>query len=295
MMKILLAVDTSTASRAVIEEAAARPWPADSSFQVMSVIQPTHLWTTLDAAQESARRAEEMVRSGVAQLEAKGLPATGITPAGDPKTVILDQAKAAGADFILVGPHGASALRRLLMENVAVTVLRYAECSVEVVRPRKLRKGREGMRVLLATDGSDFSREAALSLAGRPWPAGTEFRILSAVELLLPAARAFLEPPFLDTTYLEANRAEAMQRAQNAIATAAAVLQEAGWNASESVSVLLETPQVAILREAEEWGPDLIVVGSHGHRGFDRFLLGSTSEAVAMNADCSVDVIRKRG
>ncbi len=295
MTKILLAVDTFAASRAVIEEAAVRPWPADSLFQVMSVIQPTHLWTTLAAAQESARRAEEVVRRGVAQLESRGLRATGMTPTGDPKTVILDQAKAAGADFILVGPHGASAVRRLLVENVAVAVLRYAGCSVEVVRPRKRREGQEGMRVLLAADGSEFSREAARSLVGRPWPAGTEFRILSAVELMLPTARAFLEPPFLDTSYLEANRAEAMQRAQNAIATAAAVLQEAGWSASESVSVLLETPQVAILREAEEWGPDLIVVGSHGHRGLDRFLLGSTSEAVAMNADCSVDVIRKRG
>ncbi len=294
-MKILLAVDTSAASRAVIEEAVARPWPADSLFQVISVIQPTHLWTTLAAAQESARRAEEVVRDGVAQFEAKGLRAAGMTPAGDPKTVILDQAKAAGADFILVGPHGTSALRRLLVENVAAAVLRYAGCSVEVVRPRKRREGREGMRVLLGTDGSEFSREAARSLAGRPWPTHTEFRILSAVELMLPAARAFLEPPFLDTAYLEANRAEAMQRAQSAIDTAAAVLQEAGCNASESVSVLLETPQVAILREAEEWGPDLIAVGSHGHRGFDRFLLGSTSEAVAMNADCSVDVIRKRG
>ena len=294
-MKILVAVDTSAASRAVIEEAAARPWPADSLFQMLSVIQPTHLWTTLAAAQESARRAEEVVRSGVAQLEARGLRATGMTPTGDPKTVILDQAKAAGADFILVGPHGASALRRLLVENVAAAVLRYAGCSVEVVRPRKRRVGLERMRVLLATDGSEFSRDAALSLAGRPWPAGTEFRVLSAVELMLPAARAFLEPPFLDTTYLEANRAEAMQRAQSAIAGAGGVLQEAGWSASESVSVLLETPQVAILREAEEWDADLIVLGSHGHRGFDRFLLGSTSEAVAMNAACSVDVIRKRG
>ena len=37
---------------------------------------------------------------------------------------------------------------------------------------------------------------------------------------------------------------------------------------------------------------DLIVVGSHGHHGIERFLLGSVSEGVALHAKCSVEVIR---
>ena len=37
---------------------------------------------------------------------------------------------------------------------------------------------------------------------------------------------------------------------------------------------------------------DLIVVGSHGHRGVERFLMGSVSEGVALHAKCSVEVIR---
>jgi nucleotide-binding universal stress UspA family protein len=36
----------------------------------------------------------------------------------------------------------------------------------------------------------------------------------------------------------------------------------------------------------------LLVVGSHGLHGLDRVLLGSVSEAVAMHAHCSVEVIR---
>ncbi len=277
----------------MLDEVAGRPWPADSSFQVISVIEPTHLWTTLAVAQESAHRAEKVVRGAVGQLGSKGHRVGGVTPSGDPKAVILDQAKDIGADFILVGPHGASALRRFVMGNVAATVLRYAACSVEVVRASAARVGREGMKVLLATDGSEYSREASRSVAERPWPAGTEIRVLSAVELMLPTSRAFLEPPFLDTAYLESNRAEAMKLAQDAVAGAVGLLSETGWSVSESISVLLETPQEIILKEAEEWGADLIVVGSHGHRGIDRFLLGSVSEAVAMHAGCSVDVIRK--
>jgi len=48
---------------------------------------------------------------------------------------------------------------------------------------------REGTvrKVLLATDGSQFSDRAVQSIVDRPWPAGTEVCVLSAVELMLPA------------------------------------------------------------------------------------------------------------
>jgi nucleotide-binding universal stress UspA family protein len=55
---------------------------------------------------------------------------------------------------------------------------------------------------------------------------------------------------------------------------------------------LLDGPKSIIMDEAEKWGADLIVVGSHGHRGIERFLLGSVSEGVALHAKCSVEVIR---
>lgn len=51
-------------------------------------------------------------------------------------------------------------------------------------------------------------------------------------------------------------------------------------------------PKNVILDEAANWHADLIVVGSHGRRGLDRFLLGSVSETVAIYAHCSVEVLR---
>src|SRR5262249_34217112 len=50
-----------------------------------------------------------------------------------------------------------------------------------------------------------------------------------------------------------------------------------------------------ILDEAEKWGADLIVLGSHGYKGWRRFLLGSVSHAVATHARCSVEIVRRRG
>ena len=109
---------------------------------------------------------------------------------------------------------------------------------------------------------------AAEALAGRPWPEGSEFKIVTVEEpwLIRPTS-----------TTLNVNSAEE-------------VLASAGLNAT--TSVLSGNPKEVILEEAKKWNADLIVIGSHGRRGFKRFLLGSVSEAVAMKAHCSVVVVR---
>jgi nucleotide-binding universal stress UspA family protein len=116
--------------------------------------------------------------------------------------------------------------------------------------------------------------------------------VLSVVELAMGPAQALLEPPFVDTQQLEPLREEAMKRAQNAVATATEILSKAFPKVPESISVLLSGPKNVIIEEADQTDVDLIVVGSHGHRGIERFMLGSVSEAVALHAHCSVEVIR---
>jgi nucleotide-binding universal stress UspA family protein len=48
----------------------------------------------------------------------------------------------------------------------------------------------------------------------------------------------------------------------------------------------------AVVEEAQRWGVDLIVVGTHGRRGLDRLLLGSVAEGVARTAPVSVPLVR---
>jgi nucleotide-binding universal stress UspA family protein len=52
------------------------------------------------------------------------------------------------------------------------------------------------------------------------------------------------------------------------------------------------SPKQVIVEEAEKWGADLIVVGSHGYGWWERILLGSVSQAVIHHAPCSVEVVR---
>jgi len=170
-------------------------------------------------------------------------------------------------------------------------VVSHAPCSVEIVRAKE-GKPPGVHKILLATDGSEFSERAARSIAERPWPEGTEIEVMSVVELHLGTTQALFEPPFVDNDQLELQRARGMKRAEDAVASAVEILSKAFPKVSESISVLLDGPKSVIIDAADKRGADLIVVGSHGHRGIERFLLGSVSEGVALHAKCSVEVIR---
>jgi len=288
-MKLLVAVDNSEASQAVLDEVRARPWPPESCIEVLNVVEPAHLWTVSQTAEEAMRLSAALVLEATEELKGQGLEASGLSLQGDPKRVILDRAQETKADFVFVGSQGGSELARFILGNVSSAVVRHAPCSVEIVRAHKL----PGVhKILLATDGSEFSERVARSIAERPWPAGTEIEVISVVELVLGTAQAWLEPPYVDSAQLEPLRVEAMQRAQDAVATAVEILSKAFPKVSESISVLLNGPKAIIIEEADKTGADLIVVGSHGHRGMERFMLGSVSETVALHAHCSVEVIR---
>jgi nucleotide-binding universal stress UspA family protein len=290
-MKVLAAIDHSDASEAVIKEIAARPWPPKSCVEVLNVLEHAHLWAVGETAEEARQRSTDLIDRAVTELRGRGVEATPLMLQGDARSVILDRAKEAQADLVFVGSNGASGLAKFFLGRVAASVVSHAPCSVEIVRtqPGKF----PGVhKILLATDGSEFSRRAAQSIADRPWPEGTEIEVLSVVELHLGAAQALLEPPYVDNDQLELQRAEGMKRAQDAVAGAVEILSATFPEVSESISVLLNGPKAVIIEEADKAGADLIVVGSHGHRGVERFLLGSVSEGVALHAHCSVEVIR---
>lgn len=58
---------------------------------------------------------------------------------GDPATEIVRFVQRNGCDLIVMGTHGRSGIRRLVLGSVAETVVRHAPCSVLVVRPPQFR------------------------------------------------------------------------------------------------------------------------------------------------------------
>src|SRR6185295_13413253 len=126
-----------------------------------------------------ARAAEVLVKDAAKRLTREGLEVVTAVTEGYPPTSIIAYAQEWNADFIVVGSHGHSGISRFLLGSVAQSVVRGAHCSVEIVRDRSV-AGRErtGMRILLATDGSEHSTGAAASVASRPWPDGTEVKVV---------------------------------------------------------------------------------------------------------------------
>lgn len=289
-MKILVAIDGSEASLKAVEEVGARQWPPGTTAELLTVVEPSHLWTMSITAEQVIGQARQHADDAAARLPS--LNAKGVVMQGDPKSVIVERAKETGAGLVVVGSHGSSAIVRFLLGNVAAHVVRHAPCSVEIVR---LPEGRApGVRkILLATDGSEYSMEAARDIALRPWPNGVQVRVLSVLEYIMPATQVLLEPAFVYTQGEKDLQDEAMRRAQDAVAGAVQILQTAFDDISESVSVLTQSPKNIILEEAEQWGADLIVMGSHGRTGAEHLLMGSVSESVAIHAECSVEVVRR--
>jgi nucleotide-binding universal stress UspA family protein len=291
-MNILLAVDASSASQAAIDQVAARPWPAGSQVEVLTVVETPGFLTQGLATDELKARAQHLADAAAMHLRSHQLPAKAVVGVGDPKTVILDHAAIIHADLIVLGANGLGAVERFLLGSVSRAVLRFAPCSVALVREPAAASG--ALKVLLAVDGSEGSRRATEAIAARPWPTGTEIRVFSVVELGMSALQASFEIAAFDSEHLESQRAAAMKHTEEAIDSALKILEAAGLTTSESISVLAATPKELILQEAAEWPADWIVLGSHGSSGLSRFLIGSTSETVTTHAACSVEVIRQK-
>jgi nucleotide-binding universal stress UspA family protein len=148
------------------------------------------------------------------------------------------------------------------------------------------------MKILLATDGSDYSKAAVNSVAERPWPEGSEVKIISAMEVpFAPTTEAWVLP---DSYYSELDRV-AREQAEAAVKYAVERIEAGKASGLEIITRIISgSAREVILDEAEKWGADLIVLGSHGYGGWQRFLLGSVSHAVASHAHCSVEIVRRK-
>lgn len=145
------------------------------------------------------------------------------------------------------------------------------------------------MKILLAIDGSEYSAEAAKAVATRPWPEGTQVRVLTAVESVVPPAAGI----WYDAGgSLEGVRQEMTAQAEQLAAGVAETLRAGGLTAETAVRH--GEPRSVIVDEAKEWDADLIVVGSYGYTGLKRWLLGSVAQSVVSHAPCSVEVVRRK-
>lgn len=168
----------------------------------------------------------------------------------------------------------------------------------------RIRLGRtEDMKILIAYDGSSCADAALDDLQRAGLPPEAEAQIISVAEVWLPPpppsgyeiveeARQVKVPADLKRVYSKGCAAakEALtmaERARDRVKT-----NFPGWKVSGDSSC--GSPAWEVVFRADQWKPDLIVVGSHGRTALGRFVLGSVSQRVLTEAKCSVRIARGR-
>lgn len=148
------------------------------------------------------------------------------------------------------------------------------------------------MKILLAVDGSACSDAAVEEVANRPWPINSMVRVLNTYEMPLPPTP---EGWALPTNYFD-EMDQAIRTQSQAIVNQAS--EKLRTKLDKTIEVgsksVPGSPRAVILDEADSWGADLIVIGSHGYGRLERLLLGSVSQSVVSHAKCSVEVVRCR-
>jgi nucleotide-binding universal stress UspA family protein len=153
----------------------------------------------------------------------------------------------------------------------------------------------EKMKILIAYDGSDCANAALEDLPRAGLPHAVEALIMSVADVFLPPSSP--EPT------LPAEVPVAVQRARTQAAHAVDEARALAEHARNQLLTALPTwdvraeacadsPAWAVIKKADTWHPDLIVVGSHGRSAISRFMLGSVSQRILTEAGCSVRVGR---
>lgn len=146
------------------------------------------------------------------------------------------------------------------------------------------------MKIIIGYDGSDCADAALEDLRLAGLPARAEALVISVAEQLMPipASYGMVETDFTDN--IIGGHGGALSHAREGAEKVQAKFPE--WSVKTTVG--FGSPASFILKKADEWKPDLIVVGSHGRSRLGRMILGSVSQKLVHNAPGSVRVARDR-
>jgi nucleotide-binding universal stress UspA family protein len=141
------------------------------------------------------------------------------------------------------------------------------------------------MKILVGVDDPKSSEATLQALVAQIGPhEKKEVRVLHVV-----APPSSSTPPEMAAGYAPELQ-EQMEEAREIVEQAAKILRNAGFKVDTAVRK--GDIREVIIDSAAEWHADLMVLGSHGRKGLQRFLLGSVAESVARHAPCSVEIVR---
>ncbi|HEV8480018.1 MAG TPA: universal stress protein [Candidatus Eisenbacteria bacterium] len=286
-MRVLVGIDGSPAS-----------WEALQTLRSLSTPQEVLLVHAVDPSLPIVAAGAEVFVSAAPDLEKvlrergeallaratgcapKGAPVTRHLLMGSPADVLLRVAEREQVELVVVGARGLGRVRELLLGSVSHRVIYHATCPVMVVHGDAQSSVR---RVIAPVESAEDGEHLIRFLKKQPFPEPLEIRVLHVVPVADP-----LWP--LDALQSEKHAREAIEGSGALTGGIAASLSALGHRASGVTG--LGAAAESILREAESFGAQLVLMGARRRSGASRFLLGSVSYTIAHQARCPVLVLR---
>jgi nucleotide-binding universal stress UspA family protein len=295
--RVMLAIDDSQATIRAAEYAKAL-FADRATIRVVTVAQNPHTLFPLGATTQDllASARDEIVsdsRAALARIEAMfagtklefGLVDLSVHQ-GNTADALLDTASHWHADLIVMGMRHHHGLLRWIEGTVSEPVARRANCSLLLVpEESRVPTDKPAQRVVFALDGSACSivgLRTGLQLA----TPDTRMRAIYVVDRASHAMDG-AGVDLLESAYLE--------EGCTALDRAARICAEQGRYAE---TALLKTRKNrddiphAIARDVQDWKGDLLVLGTHGRRGLERWLVGSVAARTVRLADTPVLLVR---
>ena len=234
--------------------------------------------------------AEEMLHTKEGMIETPVLIEKVLLRGISPTSEILRYAAEHHPDLIVMGTHGRTGIRRLIMGSVAEKIIRLSNSPVMTVRCGKDGKpqGYPNYRsILLPVDFSKASIKALWTASEIARNYGSKLTLLHVAEA--PDFTGYLESDDLDDEELSNSQIKEAEE------TLAEFLSKAPLSGIEVYTrVVFGRPGRKIVEFAHEEDIDLIIIPSHGKSGFEKLLMGSNVNKVVHRASCPVLVLKEK-
>ena len=284
-MRVLLGTDGSPDAVRAADWLARFPLPAESQILVVSVL--PHLGSRA-AEHENAMHAQARQVVEDARLKLAPGAVDVRLMEGGVRERLLQAAEEWKADLIVLGARGLGGVERALLGSVSLSVARDARCAVMIVKGA----AKALQRVVVGLDGSEHSRHALSFMASLPLAADTELLLVGVAETThLPRSAPTLVADQLRAFIAEIDEEE-KTRKQQILVDAENTINRRGRVQLRSV---VGNPPDEIVAVAKATGAQLIVLGSRGLGRLQRLVLGSVSESVLLQSECTVMITTRSG
>ncbi len=258
----------------------------DATVHILNVVDTTQesvLQLRSDSVDSLEEDGKKIVSEAADRANQRGVDTVTEVAQGEAYRTIIDYAEAQGVNLVIMPTHGRRGLERFLLGSTTERVVRRADVPVLTLSPNDDAKiTHPYQNVLVPTDGSDCANQALAIGVDVADAEGAALHLLSAIAIPVLGVDVWTDRQM---DLLEESATELLDEA-------AKFADDAGIESTSKTVEYGPSIHKVILTYIEEHDIDLVVVGTHGRTGFDRYVLGSVTDYLVRTSPIPVLTVR---